>query len=245
MGLNYRFGTSHTIAETASISYPKISWNGFYIGALAGAATETGKFVNLGSTFSNHFDPGDKVETSGMGILGGVQAGYNYQTGAMVVGLVTDYSLTSASGSMLFDGPVTQDPNGAGGLDAHSKLKSIGTTRLNLGYATGNALIYTTGGLAYGQIRSEMNDSYGNSYDHTSFRTGWTAGVGLDYALGAHWSVKTEGLFYSLVKKTGYKSYDNWCSYFDSTGWNGSSDCGPYADSARGLMVRNSLAYYF
>jgi len=245
LGLNYRFDVFGMQAKSQSDPASVAHWNGFYLAALAGSVSENGLFTNSGTTFSNYFDPGDKVTSLALGVSGGVQAGYNVQIGAMVAGLVTDYSFTSASGSMLFGGAVSNDVNSGGGLNAHSKLKAIGTTRVNLGYAVDKALIYATGGLAYGQINSEMSDSYGNSYNHTTFHVGWAAGGGLAYSFNTHWSAKVEGLYYRLANTTGLYTNDNQCNYYDSNGWNGVFNCGPYTDAAYGFLLRSGLAYRF
>ena len=85
-------------------------------------------------------------------MIGGGQAGYNYEIGQGVFGIETDIDFTDASQNhTLTIGPagapfsVTTTGNG--------RLDWIGTTRGRLGYAFGyenRLLAYATGGVAYG-----------------------------------------------------------------------------------------------
>src|SRR3954452_11679051 len=74
------------------------SWTGFYVGANVGAAwgsdrvsttTSPANFVpNPG--FANQVDPLTPGTNDRHGVIGGVQAGYNWQINSVVVGLEAD-----------------------------------------------------------------------------------------------------------------------------------------------------------
>src|SRR5579871_1884153 len=77
---------------------PPFTWTGFYIGANAGGIWSTGK---VDSTFYAGGFPFLATSSTGgigngaSGFIGGGQAGYNWQSGAMVFGVETDFDGTS------------------------------------------------------------------------------------------------------------------------------------------------------
>ena len=82
--------------------------------------------------------------------------------------------------------------------------------RGRLGYVAGPTLFYATGGLAYGEVKSESQvsgintvftfqfNSFGGSLDASKVKTGWAAGWGIETQLGGNWSVKKEYLYIDL-----------------------------------------------
>jgi outer membrane immunogenic protein len=64
-------------------------------------------------------------------------------------------------------------------------------------------LIYLTGGLAVGEIKSTTNIQFGTdqiglgnfSGSDTVTRLGWTVGAGMESALSSNWTIKVEYLF--------------------------------------------------
>jgi outer membrane immunogenic protein len=138
------------------------SWAGPYLGA------------NLGYGWGSV----DHNPTNPSGFAGGVQAGYNWQSGAMVFGLEGDLQATGAEDTFApwkFSNPW------------------FGTVRGRVGYAFSNVLLYGTGGLAFGELRGE---TFGLSESHTN--AGWTAGVGAEFGFAPHWTAKVEYLFVDL-----------------------------------------------
>ena len=88
----------------------------------------------------------------------------------------------------------------------------LATVRPRLGYATGSALIYVTGGLAVTtlqQSHSAKEFGYGpagscyptpdnycnNPVSASDTEVGWTVGGGVEWAICRNWSVKAEYLF--------------------------------------------------
>ena len=82
------------------------------------------------------------------------------------------------------------------------ELESTAAARLKLGYAYGPALIYGTGGYAYGKFENKFRTSnQANSFTETSEGDdgdGWQAGGGVEYALGRGLTVSGEYLYTSL-----------------------------------------------
>ncbi len=198
------------------------SWTGFYVGLNAGYAWSNN------STSYNYLlagGPGDVPEflaasgfptgfdnTSG-GFIGGGQVGYNYQIGSVVVGLEADIQYVdqkSESGYAI----ALSDADGFSttAVGTESQLKWFGTVRARLGYAMDRALIYATGGLAYGSVETasgilgsgvDYTDGplyvvYGGSSSKT--KVGWTIGGGLEYALTNNLTLRGEYLYYDLGK---------------------------------------------
>jgi len=142
------------------------SWMGPYLGANLG--------YQWGETTNNPTDPS--------GITGGLQAGYNWQTGQFVYGVEADIQLSGSEDTFApwkFSNPW------------------FGTVRGRAGYAMNNVLFYATGGLAYGSIRGEIG---GLSENRTSL--GWTAGVGVEVGLTQNWSAKIEYLYMDLTDRS-------------------------------------------
>jgi len=147
---------------TVSQPLNSYSWAGPYLGA------------NLGYGWGSVEHSRSKPD----GFLGGVQAGYNWQSGPLVFGIEGDIQV-----------------NGADDTFAPYKFSNpwFGTARGRLGYAFNNVLFYGTGGLAFGELRGE---TFGLSESHTT--AGWTAGVGAEFGFAQHWSAKIEYLYVDL-----------------------------------------------
>jgi outer membrane immunogenic protein len=148
----------------APAPYTAFSWAGLYLGA------------NLGYQFGSVSNSGG-VDPNGF--MGGLQVGYNWQTGQFVYGIEGDIQFSAADDS-------------AGGRKFLNPW--FGTVRGRLGYAMNNILFYGTGGLAYGQ--GELETAIGNE-SHSHF--GWTVGVGAEVALARNWSARAEYLFVNLT----------------------------------------------
>ncbi len=144
-------------------------WDGLYIGGNVG----------YGRTTFDVTANGQSASEDATGVLGGVQIGFNKQLGTFVLGLETDFDITS----------IEKTTNGV-----TTKLPWFGTTRGRLGFLVNPALlIYGTGGVAYG--RAEV------SVPGASVKipgVGWAAGAGLQWAFSPQWSIGAEYLHIEL-----------------------------------------------
>jgi outer membrane immunogenic protein len=141
------------------------SWAGPYLGATAG--------FEWGSV--------DNSATKPSGVAGGIEAGYNWQFGAFVVGGETDIQLSGADDTLSpfeFSNPW------------------FGTLRGRAGVTLNNVLLFGTAGLAYGDIRA---DSALLSESHTGI--GWVAGGGVEVGFTPRWSAKAEWLYLDLADR--------------------------------------------
>jgi outer membrane immunogenic protein len=184
-GLAFALSALPAVADT---------WDGYYAGISAGLARST-------STWSN----ATTFDVTSRGALGGVQAGYNWQSGSIVAGLEADYIATGAKGS-------SNPCNGSLAFTCSDKLTGIGSIRGRLGWtATPSALVYFTAGVA----RSLNTHTYTTGALVTSVNapsTGLAFGGGAEFKLNRHWGVKAEYIHYSFgsvtvsTVTTGFKS---------------------------------------
>ncbi len=194
-------------APPAGLGY---NWTGFYAGLNAGgvwnydpgapiclnpAGVSNGAGCHVVPTNSN-------INTAGF--IGGGQIGYNWQLQHWVLGIETDLQGSTINGSQSYSGTLLGigAANTTGTSTANEKLDLFGTVRGRIGYAWGPALLYATGGLAYGHaaLNSTFTFASGVSYlaSGNTGLVGGTVGGGLEYAFNGHWSAKVEGLYYNL-----------------------------------------------
>jgi hypothetical protein len=121
--------------STKDVPAPPVTWTGFYIGGHIGGAWADLKTTDVDQWWSAY---GHDWNTNPIGVIGGGQAGYNYQTGAFVIGFEADFGGTGFSNSANI-APFLQINSGAG-------FYADVTGRL--GYAAGPALFYVKGGWA-------------------------------------------------------------------------------------------------
>ena len=210
------------MAVKAAPSAPAWSWTGFYAGVNAGYGSgiaDSSLATNaIEATFVGPLPlapnplPGTLHPN---GFTGGGQVGYNYQFGSLVAGLETDLSYAgfdktdSATGPFTIGGTLT--------TKIQSKLDWFGTVRARLGVLpTDNLLLYATGGLAYGGVRTTTTASnmpgfnctgpngsiYCGAGSTSGTSIGWTAGGGFEYALARQWTVKAEYLYLDLGSRS-------------------------------------------
>ena len=177
---------------------PPFTWTGFYIGLNAGAVIASGSrnatlVVPAADVWLNSYFPGG-IGNNKTGFIGGGQAGYDWQTGAFVFGVVTDFDGTTLSKNFNF----SSVPFTAAGIyngdtlnvNAKASLDWLGTTRGKVGFVVtpdNRLMIYGTGGVAYGGGSAHFNvyDQTYNAYwsgNPSSTRVGWTIGGGVEYA---------------------------------------------------------------
>lgn len=192
----YLLASALSVAPFAANAAPPVpfTWTGFYVGASAGFIHQGTTAIDLDGMF---FPAGTALDITGTGGLFGVNVGYNYQMGALVLGLEADIALSTldnTSTALATAGPVF----------ASSKLRNLGTVRGRIGYAFDRALLYATGGFAYGNVWNKIQFP-GDANPRASIsgtRTGWTIGGGLEYAITNNWTVRAEGLYVDLGRST-------------------------------------------
>jgi outer membrane immunogenic protein len=182
------------------------TWTGFYVGGSAGLISQDTVHTDLDGDFnlSGSNPGGGTYGVPGHGGLFGINAGYNYQTGNWVLGIEADIAASTLDNTMNLTGHFTDCRFGF-----QSKLSSLGTVRGRIGYAFDRALIYATGGFAYGKVDNNITNTTASGASETGqlinssgWKTGWTAGGGLEYAVTNNWTVRVEGLYVDLGSTT-------------------------------------------
>jgi outer membrane immunogenic protein len=191
------------------------TWTGYYAGANAGYSWGQGT-----ATYNEAFGfPAIPDPISGSnhlnGAIGGLQAGYNWQTGAWVWGLETDLQLADEKASRSFSYPYAHDCEGTCTLSGSlsSAIDWFGTARVRLGWlATPTTLVFGTGGLAYGRVSAAGNFTDNActpacmwSFDKAAINVGWTVGGGVEAAVpgSTNWTWKVEYLYIDLGSLSG------------------------------------------
>jgi outer membrane immunogenic protein len=208
------------VAGSGKVPAPAISnaWSGFHLGANGaygwgdvntsnGSLTTTGPLVGVGlNSFPSTTFPGGERHFDLKGGAAGVQAGYDWQAGPVVLGIEADFQGGDIRGKDAFLG------SAAG--PAYSSTTHIywfGTARARLGYAYGRWLPYITGGFAYGGMKSNLEIQPGSlavprgpAFKKSVSKTGigYAAGAGVELALSQDWTVKAEYLHIDLGTNT-------------------------------------------
>ena len=178
---------------------PVFSWTGWYIGGNIGYGWGESTSPSISSP-DFIFDPGSFPSLKPKGFIGGGQIGYNWQVNPnWVVGLEADFQGADikASGSNVVTNGID-----VGVTSLSEKLDFLGTGRVRVGYAAGTWLFYGSGGVAYGNVKSEIGfvSTAGDlvAGAHSETRVGWAAGGGVNYALTPNWIVGVDYLHYDL-----------------------------------------------
>jgi outer membrane immunogenic protein len=182
------------------------SWTGFYAGVNGG-----GSWGQQGTDFAVAGIPVGSASHHLDGWLGGGQIGYNWQTLNWqnlnwVFGLEADIQGSSQKGTVNFAHTMCVGAACTTGTEAFEhELPWFGTARGRVGVlAPGDRwLVYATGGLAYGEIESNLSSTLPAVPTATSFnqtRAGWTVGGGVEWAWLENWSGKIEYLYMDLGK---------------------------------------------
>jgi outer membrane immunogenic protein len=174
------------------------TWTGFYGG------------LNVGGAFGssrNAFTIGGfglpSFNTSLSGVVGGAEAGYNWQTGPWVLGLEASFEGSGLSGART--APCLPPLCGALSASYAQRLSWFGTLRPKIGYALGNWLFYATGGGVLGQVATNATAASGSfiaADNRSGTRDGWTLGGGVEVGFAPGWSAKIEYLYLDLGSRT-------------------------------------------
>lgn len=226
---------------------PYFTWTGFYIGVNAGynwsheSKSSVGFVPGVLPASAAGLAPAS-VGSDGNGFTGGGQIGYNYQMNQFVAGLEADINYVDSKKSSSY--ALAVPALAATGFTTNSaKLEYLGTVRGRLGFAYDRALVYATGGLAYGGVKNDttfavpdLGAAWGGGENKTRF--GYAVGGGLEYAITNTISTRIEYLYYDL----GSKKYNVVAQNAAATATGASL----LVDSkARGSIVRGGINFRF
>jgi opacity protein-like surface antigen len=230
-GVRYQFSPNELVGAAMPVKAPVLKapaadtaiWNGFYIGAVAGA--------ELGRAHWGY--PGGAVDPRVAGILGGFNIGYNWQMRPWVFGLEGDWTWTDAKGA-IGCAPMSVQPLGfvsspLFAMNCNGQQSWVATITPRIGYEWGRTLMYVKGGAAFTQERfaatcifgplngvnspqfvgqsctpvvSNSPDAFSNGFSASDFRAGWTVGYGIEFALTRNWSAKAETDYVDFGNRT-------------------------------------------
>jgi len=177
------------------------NWTGFYIGANVGEAdgTDRWSWTGLPLDYKPHF----------AGVIGGVQAGYDWQIGRWVLGLDGTADWSNAHGTSSCTPNIFL-------FSCENDLNFLGTATGRVGYAFWDrAIIYAKAGLAVGSstdrviCNTGINPIFGvgllpgcPAISQRNTRAGYTAGFGTEFALAKNWTVNSETNYFNLGRQT-------------------------------------------
>jgi outer membrane immunogenic protein len=202
---------------SAPVTLTPSNWTGPYAGIhLGGTWGSTGAFdlngynVPPGGAAAAQsgppLPPGDRWHSDTSGFVAGGQLGYNWQIGALLLGVEGDVGDLGLTGNA-----PTHAPLAAQDTSSRTEADFYLTARGRMGFVADNWLFYATGGYFGAQTRVSILDtcfvappcgrSTMNASDQ-SFRSGWTAGGGIEWDFSGPWSAKAEYLYYDLGSTT-------------------------------------------
>ena len=222
------FATSTFAADLPAKVYTKAppppvvvyNWTGFYIGGNVGyswgRSRDDSALTNTAGTVL--FATSDRSNLNG--VIGGGQIGYNWQMQNWLWGLEADIQGSDEKGSRAFICPVgtctlttfiigaavVPVPGPAVPVALSQKIDWFGTVRGRVGILVDpRVLLYGTGGLAYGAVKSSEIVGAGafGGFSNTDTRVGYTVGAGIEGAIGGGWSAKLEYLWIDLGRTSG------------------------------------------
>jgi outer membrane immunogenic protein len=162
---------------------PAFSWTGCYVGGNGGGGRGLNDWQPLqGQSFNAVHDSG---------WFAGVQAGCDYQVGALVVGIEGQFDWADMK-----DSSTTIPGGGAIGYILTSKLDRFGTLTGRIGYAFDRVLFYGKGGAAFAHFNQQFlaTDFAGTAIALKASQNiaGFVVGAGIEYALLPNLSLKAE-----------------------------------------------------
>src|SRR5712672_1765573 len=222
---------SRTYTKAPAAAAPAYNWSGWYGGLNAGWVGGSGRVSNDASIVSTSTAPVNAeamalgaTNTAGTssGFIGGGQFGYNYQFSHLVVaGFEADIQGLSGAQKRSSSAIPLLPGEGEGIVPVVTNstttrdLSYLGTLRARIGVlAVPSFLLYATGGLAYGGVKSDTTIAQSvtntgrpppsmltlGSFSGT--RVGYVVGGGGEWMLSANWSAKLEYLHYDLGSAT-------------------------------------------
>jgi len=184
---------------------PAYNWTGAYFGGNVGGAWGQFNFSpstldNVLGTVSSPFS----TSVTNSSVIGGIQSGYNWQVGSIVLGIEQDLQFTG-----LKQGFTVATPAGSflAGDTFATKVDFLSSTRGKVGWAWDRFMLYAAGGLATGEMDTTATYiarvSPALSFtDAHKFHTGYTVGGGAEYAVSNNVSFGVEYRYLNLGKET-------------------------------------------
>lgn len=168
---------------------PSFTWTGFYAGLNTGVGIGT-----YNGTGAPYFGSDPK------GWLLGVTAGYNYQSGNLLMGGEADFDWSR----------IASDATVYPGVTSTGIVQNMSTIRARFGYTMDRILVFGTGGYAGASIRGVLNNvPRGSVADQSYWANGFALGFGAEYAITPHITAKAEYIYTSFGSNTYFTGTPN------------------------------------
>ena len=168
-------------------------WTGFYFGGDIGYgwANANSNVTLAGNALVNGALVGNGANLDG--VNGGLQAGYNWQTGNFLLGVESDIQASDQNQTSNFIcGPACS-------VSEAAKIDWFGTIRGRAGFVYKDVLVYGTSGVNWtrgeNSINGTLNGVSANLANFTHESVGWVAGAGVEWMFYWGFSAKIEYLF--------------------------------------------------
>jgi outer membrane immunogenic protein len=174
-------------------------WTGFYLGGNVGAGLLDDLVSQAPGTPVTALTGSTRVNP--VGLIGGAQAGINYEFAPVVIGAEVSWSASNISGSATV-------PTAAGAFErATDNPQWLGAVTGRIGYAANDVLVYVKGGGARMNVNYTQDILVGGALAGPTqsigdTRNGYTAGVGIEYGLTENWSARLEYDYYGFGTRT-------------------------------------------
>jgi outer membrane immunogenic protein len=164
-------------------------WSGVYLGMNLGGGASFG----LLSLADDDNELPDSVEIPALGPTGGLQGGFNLQSGNFVYGLEGQANWTALGGEVDL----------GNGDFAEAQLTALLSLRARLGVAFDRMMVYTTAGIAAGNSSFNVDAGKGPNAQASGIVAGAVVGIGGEYAVNDNISIRAEGKYYQLQSQSG------------------------------------------
>lgn len=175
---------------------PVANWSGLYGGVNLGWGFATSGWTDTFGDVAGIAGSSLGVKTNG--VVGGIQAGFNVQSGRWVYGLEGTFSGSDIHGSL-----ARSLPPAVGTFTNRTNWLASVTGRV--GYSLPTSLLYVKGGVAFAEFENNFRlDGAAGPFifpGQTATRTGWTIGAGAERALNDRWSLRYEWNYFDFGKQ--------------------------------------------
>jgi outer membrane immunogenic protein len=225
-------GSSGAVAADLTVKAPPVpvsTWQGFYVGGSVGASwlrSIQDDTAAVGSVFSagailpvNVTTGGSSTSAHGVGWLGGLNLGYNLQSGNFVYGLEGSFSwlgstAASSTGSFSnqagYSGTYAGIRTYAGSTSRSSSVRELATLQTRFGIDLNGTLPYLLAGVALGNIQNSFTISgagyTGTTTAATATQKSWVPGIviggGIEHKLTPNWTVRGEIMWVGFADKS-------------------------------------------
>jgi len=184
--LSPALGADLPYAKAPVVAPQVYDWTGFYVGGFGGGGLGNHNYNNATGPagFANF-----TVNYNSTGAIGGGEAGYNWQSGSVLVGIEGDGFWSGIKGN---------DATQQLGVIDQSNLRWGGTLRARGGVTVDRLLLFFTGGWAYGDILHTSTAAGFPVDQFSNHQSGLTAGGGIAYAITNNVIGKIEYRYYDL-----------------------------------------------